>query len=142
MLGPRNETNAIFTEELYFMLLVTLSIKSLVSISQNGFNPKTLNKEIGNHLNRHIINASISLSSSFTSLPISLSSNSSTPILWCIANLCFAFPLISSSFQSLNLSGSWIFLFGLPGSTIIPFRSWPFFCSTFLMSVSCSCLLL
>ena len=40
------------------MLLVTLSIKSLVSISQNGFNPKTLNKQIGNHLNRHIINAS------------------------------------------------------------------------------------
>ncbi len=68
MLGPHNETNAILTEELYFMLLVTLSIKSLVSISQNGFNPKTLNKEIGNHLNRHIINASIAKNEHFNSL--------------------------------------------------------------------------
>jgi hypothetical protein len=63
MVGPHNETNAIFTEELYFMLLVTLALKTLVSISQNGLSPITLNKQIDNHLNRHIINASISLSS-------------------------------------------------------------------------------
>jgi hypothetical protein len=30
MVGPLNETNAIFTEELYFMLLVTLALKTLV----------------------------------------------------------------------------------------------------------------
>ena len=58
LVGPHNETNAIFTEELYFMLLVTLALKTLVSISQNGFNQITLNKQIGYNLNRHIINAS------------------------------------------------------------------------------------
>jgi hypothetical protein len=60
--GP-NETNAIFTEELYFMLLVTLALKTLASISLNRLNPITLNKQKDNHLNKHIINASISLSS-------------------------------------------------------------------------------
>jgi hypothetical protein len=30
LVGPHNETNAIFTEELYFMLLVTLALKTLV----------------------------------------------------------------------------------------------------------------
>jgi hypothetical protein len=40
------------------MLLVTLALKTLLSLSQNGFNQITLNKQIGNHLNRHIINAS------------------------------------------------------------------------------------
>jgi hypothetical protein len=40
------------------MLLDTLALKTLVSISQNGFNQISLNKQIGNHLNRHIINAS------------------------------------------------------------------------------------
>jgi hypothetical protein len=51
------------SEELYFMLLVTLVLKTLLSISQNGINPITLNKQLGNHLNMDIINASISLSS-------------------------------------------------------------------------------
>jgi hypothetical protein len=40
------------------MLLVTLALKTLVSISRNGLNPITLNKQIDNHLNKHIINAS------------------------------------------------------------------------------------
>ncbi len=40
------------------MLLVTLALKTIVPISQNGLNQNTLNKLIGNHLNRHIINAS------------------------------------------------------------------------------------
>ena len=45
------------------MLLDSLALKTLVSISQNGLSPITINKQIDNHLNRHIINASISLSS-------------------------------------------------------------------------------
>jgi hypothetical protein len=45
------------------MLLVTLALKTLLSISQNGISPITLNKQLGNHLNKEIINASISLSS-------------------------------------------------------------------------------
>ena len=45
------------------MLLVTLALKTLLSISQNGINPITLNKQLFNHLNMEIINASISLSS-------------------------------------------------------------------------------
>ncbi len=40
------------------MLLVTLALKTLLSISQNGLSPITLNKQIDNHLNKHIINAS------------------------------------------------------------------------------------
>jgi hypothetical protein len=36
------------------MLLVTLALKTLVSISQNGLSPITLNKQIDNHLNKHI----------------------------------------------------------------------------------------
>ncbi len=45
------------------MLLVTLALKTLLSISQNGISPITLNKQLGNHLNKDIINASLSLSS-------------------------------------------------------------------------------
>ncbi len=45
------------------MLLVTSAVKTLLSISQNGISPITLNKQIDNHLNMDIINASISLSS-------------------------------------------------------------------------------
>ncbi len=45
------------------MLLVTLELKTLLSISQNGINQFTLNKQLGNHSNMDIINASISLSS-------------------------------------------------------------------------------
>jgi len=55
--------------ELYFMLLVTSAVKALPSISQNGISPITLNKQLGNHLEKDIINASISLSSfSFSAL--------------------------------------------------------------------------
>jgi hypothetical protein len=43
------------------MLLVTSAVKTLVSISQNGLSPVTLNKQIDNHLNKHIINASTGL---------------------------------------------------------------------------------
>ena len=45
------------------MLLVTLALKTLLSISQNGINTITLNKQLGNHFNMDIINASIYLSS-------------------------------------------------------------------------------
>ncbi len=38
------------------MLLVTLAFKTLVPISQNEFNQIKLKKQIGNHLNRHVIN--------------------------------------------------------------------------------------
>jgi hypothetical protein len=40
------------------MLLVTLALKTLPSISQNGISPITLNKQLGNHLNKDTINAS------------------------------------------------------------------------------------
>ncbi len=40
------------------MLLVTLAHKTLLSISQNRISPITLNKQLGNHLNMDIINAS------------------------------------------------------------------------------------
>jgi hypothetical protein len=43
------------------MLQVTLAVKTLLSISQNGINPNSLNKQIGNHLNMNIINASNNL---------------------------------------------------------------------------------
>ncbi len=39
------------------MLLVNLALKTLLSISQNGINQITLNKQLGNHLNMDIINA-------------------------------------------------------------------------------------
>jgi hypothetical protein len=42
------------------MLLVTLALKTLLSISQNGVSPITSNKQKGNHLNMDIVNASIS----------------------------------------------------------------------------------
>ncbi len=41
------------------MLLVTLALKTLLSISQNGINQITLNKQLGNHFNMDIINASV-----------------------------------------------------------------------------------
>ncbi len=40
------------------MLLVTLALKTLPSISQNGISPITLNKQLVDHLNMDIINAS------------------------------------------------------------------------------------
>jgi hypothetical protein len=40
------------------MLLVTLAVKTVLSISQNGINQITLNKQLSNHLNMDIINAS------------------------------------------------------------------------------------
>jgi hypothetical protein len=43
------------------MLLVTLALKILLSISQNGISPNTSNKQLGNHLNMDIINASTKL---------------------------------------------------------------------------------
>jgi hypothetical protein len=46
------------SEELYFMLLVTLALKTLLSVSQNGISSITLNKHLGNHLNKDIVNAS------------------------------------------------------------------------------------
>jgi hypothetical protein len=39
------------------MLLVTLALKTLLPISQNGINLIILNKQLGNHLNRDIISA-------------------------------------------------------------------------------------
>jgi len=43
------------------MLLVISAVKTVLSISQNGINQITLNKQLGNHLNVDIINASIQL---------------------------------------------------------------------------------
>jgi len=40
------------------MLLDTSAVKTVLSISQNGINQITLNKQLGNHLNMDIINAS------------------------------------------------------------------------------------
>jgi hypothetical protein len=40
------------------MLFVTLALKALLSISQNGLDQITSNKQIDNHLNEDIINAS------------------------------------------------------------------------------------
>ncbi len=40
------------------MLLVILALKTLLSISQNGINQITLNKQLGNHLSMDIMNAS------------------------------------------------------------------------------------
>ena len=45
------------------MPLVTLVLKTLLPISQNGINQITLNKQLGNHLNMDIINASIEIPS-------------------------------------------------------------------------------
>jgi hypothetical protein len=36
------------------MLLVTSAVKTVLSISQNGINQITLNKQLGNHLNKDI----------------------------------------------------------------------------------------
>jgi hypothetical protein len=49
------------------MLLVTLAVKTLLSISQNGISPITFGKQLGNHLNKNIINAS---TLPFFSLPV------------------------------------------------------------------------
>jgi hypothetical protein len=54
LVRPRNETNAIFTEELYIMLLVTLALKTLHF--PEWTKPNHI-KQIDNHLNRYIINA-------------------------------------------------------------------------------------
>jgi hypothetical protein len=43
------------------MLLVTLALETLLSISQNGINQITSNKQLENHLNNDIINASTRL---------------------------------------------------------------------------------
>jgi hypothetical protein len=40
------------------MLLVTLALKTLLSSSQNRIDQITLNKQLGNHLNKDIINSS------------------------------------------------------------------------------------
>jgi hypothetical protein len=40
------------------MLLDTSAVKTVLSISHNGINQITLNKQLGNHLNMDIINAS------------------------------------------------------------------------------------
>jgi hypothetical protein len=45
------------------MLLVPSAVMTVLSISQNGIIQITLNKQLSNHLNKDIINASISLSS-------------------------------------------------------------------------------
>jgi hypothetical protein len=45
------------------MLLVTLAVRTVFSICQNRMDQITLNKQLGNHLNKDILNASISLSS-------------------------------------------------------------------------------
>jgi len=123
--------------ELYFVLLDSLALKTLVSISQNGLSPITINKQIDNHLNRHIINASISLSSlSFwwmlPSIVPPLHKEFSVALQICVLLPHSSLPL----FQSLNRTGSWVFLLGLPDVTRIPLRSWQLFPSTVLMSVS------
>ncbi len=68
------------------MLLVTLAFEILVSISQNEYNQIKLKKQIGNHLKRRVINASISLSSSFMNLSISPSSSFIHNFFWFYAN--------------------------------------------------------
>ncbi len=45
-------------EELYFMLLVTSAVRTLLSISRNRINQITSNNLIDNHINKHIVNAS------------------------------------------------------------------------------------
>jgi hypothetical protein len=45
------------------VLLVPSAVKTVLSISQNGISSITLNKQLDNHLNMEIINASISLPS-------------------------------------------------------------------------------
>jgi len=42
------------------MLLVTSAVKTVLSISQNGISPITLNKQLANHLNKYTIDDSIS----------------------------------------------------------------------------------
>ena len=40
------------------MLLVTSAVKTVLFISQNRMDQITLNKQLGNHLNKDIINSS------------------------------------------------------------------------------------
>jgi hypothetical protein len=47
-------------EELHFVLLVASAVKTLFSISQRRTNQSTLNKQLGYHLNKKIMNASTS----------------------------------------------------------------------------------
>jgi hypothetical protein len=46
------------SEELYLLLLIPSAVKTVLSISQNGIDQITSNKQIDNHLNEDIINAS------------------------------------------------------------------------------------
>jgi hypothetical protein len=46
------------SEKLYLLLLVPSAVKTVLSISHNGMNQITSNKQIDNHLNEDIINAS------------------------------------------------------------------------------------
>jgi hypothetical protein len=50
------------------MLLVTLALKTQLSISQNRMDQITLNKQLDTHLNKDII-------------------NTSSPLMWCQASL-------------------------------------------------------
>ena len=63
MLGPRNQQTQYNSEELYLLLLIPSAVKTVLSISQNGMNEITLNKQLDNHLNMDIINASIEIPS-------------------------------------------------------------------------------
>jgi hypothetical protein len=47
------------------MLLVTLALKTLLSISQNRMDQITLNKQFSNHINKDTIKASRSMFTSF-----------------------------------------------------------------------------
>jgi len=58
MLGPQNKQTQYNSEELYFMLLVTSAVKTVLSISQNRMDQITLNKQNSNHLNKYIKDAS------------------------------------------------------------------------------------
>ncbi len=49
------------SEELYLLLLVPSAVQTVLSISQNGISQITVNKQLSNHLNKDIINASTNL---------------------------------------------------------------------------------
>jgi hypothetical protein len=63
------------------LLHVTLALKTLLSISQNRMDQITLNKKLGNHLNKDIINASNHL----------IIPNESKNNLHCLTLLCHIF---------------------------------------------------
>ncbi len=58
-------------------LLVPSAVKTVLSISQNGISSITLDKQLDNHLNKDIINASISLFSFHGCFPITIETNNS-----------------------------------------------------------------